>query len=126
MHTTSAASSKALIVFHTAAIYSTNETNKTGGTCHYAVYFLECLWCHPAKRVNKAEGSTHLSTTIALQVIDGIIDISIGENPYKKYLFGRMDFSNFFSVSEIMFTVCEPPVIKGTFNILRPFGYDIL
>ncbi len=40
MSATCAPSSKA---FFTAAIYSTNETNKAGGMWHEAVCFLRCL-----------------------------------------------------------------------------------
>lgn len=60
------------------------------------------------------------------QVISGDLDMVIAEIPYKLHFLKKFDMSNYFSTSEVMFTVCEPKRIKGTFNVLGPFGYQLM
>ena len=56
------------------------------------------------------------------QFENGAIDLAIGDFFIMQQYADLVDFSNYVAVSEITFSVCIPPRIKGTYNILRPFG----
>jgi hypothetical protein len=56
------------------------------------------------------------------QILKGRLDLGLSEMPIKSDFLEYFDMTNFMSVSEVMFTVCQPRRKPGTFNILRPFG----
>ena len=60
------------------------------------------------------------------QLEDGKVDMAIGDFLIMRETYDVVDYSNFVSVSEIMFSVCLPPRVKGTFNMLRPFRYGLV
>ena len=50
------------------------------------------------------------------------LDIGMTAGDYRSDIAEVIDYTDFVSINEVMFNVCPPRRIKGTFNILRPFG----
>jgi len=69
---------------------------------------------YPIKNQRKANSSS--------QVIKGKLDFAVTDAALKRELLDTADMSNFITVAEVMFTVCQPKLRKSLLNILRPFG----
>ena len=56
-------------------------------------------------------------------MIDKTVDIGVTVGEYRSDLSSVIDYTDFVSINAVMFKACGPQTLKGTFNILRPFGY---
>jgi hypothetical protein len=54
----------------------------------------------------------------------GKVDMVIGEIFMSRDFLKVFDFSNFLTTMDVMFTVCQPRIKSGIFNVLAPFRYS--
>ncbi len=55
-------------------------------------------------------------------MIDKTVDIGVTVGEYRSDIASVIDYTDFVSLNAVMFSACGPHELKGTFNILRPFG----
>ena len=54
--------------------------------------------------------------------MEGRLDIGVGEFMIQLDKISALDMTQFTSISEVMFSVCQPKQKRALFNMLRPFG----
>ena len=59
---------------------------------------------------------------LILQLIRNQIDFGITPADFRTDVGRFVDYTNYVYINEVMFNVCFPKAVKGTYNIVRPFG----